>query len=243
MRENYDEENKKPLQIELEELDKDGDTPSQETETNQPSKDKKKEEGKTKEKKEEKTIIDLIGRKRKNENKQSKENKNINSKNVELHESKDKDDIPLDKKEINLENKAFIGQPNKYIFPSHRQNNEIRNREISYSPNHKNISQIKCPPNIPSHKISEETQTEPQMLNDESRTNNANYIIPRIYLYHPINQGNLNNGLIINANNGIGSFNIQFIVSDDNNENIGTLPSLNKKDDTSSTDWGSKTQE
>ena len=81
------------------------------------------------------------------------------------------------------------------------------------------------------------------MLNDESWMNDANYIIPRIYLYHPINQGNLNNGLIINANNGIGSFNIQFIVSDDNNANICPLPSLNKEDDTSSTDWGSKTQE
>ena len=46
MRENYDEENKKPLQIGLEELDKDGDTPSQETEVNPPAKDKKKEEGK-----------------------------------------------------------------------------------------------------------------------------------------------------------------------------------------------------
>jgi len=80
MRENYDEENKKPLQIGLEELDKDGDTPSQETEVNPPAKDKKKEEGKTKEKKEEKTIIDLIGRKRKNENRQSKENNNITQK-------------------------------------------------------------------------------------------------------------------------------------------------------------------
>ena len=43
MRENYDEENKKPLQIGLEELDKEGDTPCQDTEANPDSKEKRKE--------------------------------------------------------------------------------------------------------------------------------------------------------------------------------------------------------
>ena len=80
MRENYDVENKKPLQIGLEELDKEGDTPCQDTEAFPDSKEKRKEGEKIKEKKEEKTIIDLIGRKRKNENRQSKENNNITQK-------------------------------------------------------------------------------------------------------------------------------------------------------------------